>query len=80
MKKNVGDGDSVIRVMLGLALLFVAAGLLQWVVVSMGLVVVAVLLLYTALTEWCPLYSWLGINTRATHHGGHGGAAGHPGG
>ena len=80
MRKNVGDGDSVIRVMIGLALLFAAAGVMQWVALSMGLVVLAVLLLYTALTEWCPLYTWLGINTRARHGGTSGPAAGHRGG
>ena len=77
MRKNVGDGDSVIRVMIGLALLFAAAGVMHLVVVSMGLVVVAVLMLYTALTEWCPLYALLGINTRANHPGRPGGVAGH---
>ncbi|HUL01764.1 MAG TPA: DUF2892 domain-containing protein [Gemmatimonadales bacterium] len=80
MRKNVGDGDSVIRVMIGLVLLFAAAGVLNLVVVSMGLVFVAVLLLYTALTEWCPLYSLLGINTRANRPGKPGGAPGHQGG
>jgi hypothetical protein len=54
--------------------------MLQWVIASMALVVVAVMLLYTALTEWCPLYDWLGINTREKHGGPSGGAAGHRGG
>jgi hypothetical protein len=80
MRKNVGNGDSVVRVCVALVLLFAAAGMLQWVIASMALVVVAVMLLYTALTEWCPLYDWLGINTREKHGGPSGGAAGHRGG
>ena len=72
MKPNVGDRDSVIRAMAGLALLLAAAGLLQWPLLSAAVLILAVLLLYTALTEWCPLYALLGISTakRTRLHGG----------
>ena len=76
MQKNVGDRDSVIRMMLGIGALLIAAGLMQWVLASIAFIILAMLLLYTALTEWCPLYTWLGINTREGHGGTQGGAAG----
>jgi hypothetical protein len=49
---------------------------MQWVLASIAFIILAMLLLYTALTEWCPLYTWLGINTRERHGGTHGGTAG----
>jgi hypothetical protein len=76
MQKNVGDRDSVIRMMAGIGALLIAAGLMQWVLASIAFIILAMLLLYTALTEWCPLYTWLGINTRERHGGTHGGTAG----
>ena len=79
MRKNVGDGDSVLRVIIGLGLLLAAAGAMHWAIVSIALVVVAMLLLYTALTQWCPLYKVLGINTRARGGGMPSGSTGRGG-
>lgn len=58
MKRNVGSADRVIRLILGVFLL--AVGLAYSSV--LGLVLGAVVL-FTAVTAWCPLYSALGIST-----------------
>ena len=63
MSKNVGDLDSAIRAMVGLALLLAAASATQWPVVSVVCVLLSLLLLWTALAGSCPLYALLGINT-----------------
>jgi hypothetical protein len=61
MKKNVGQLDRLIRLVLGVALLslfFLIEGDLKWVSL-MGFV-----LIVTALINFCPLYLPFGINTR----------------
>lgn len=65
MKSNVGAIDRVIRIVLGIALIALAAtgtiGLWGWI---------GVLPLATGLIGWCPPYALLGINTcptRAPH-------------
>lgn len=63
MKKNVGGLDSAIRVMLGLGLLLAAAGTMQWMVLSVALVVLSIPLFRTALTASCPVYTLFGIDT-----------------
>ncbi len=63
MTRNMGSLDAVIRVMLGLALLLAAGVLVKWTVLSIGLVVILLPLLWTALRGSCPLYSFLGIDT-----------------
>jgi hypothetical protein len=63
MKKNVGGLDSAIRVMLGLGLVLAAAGTMQWMVLSVALVVLSIPLFWTALTASCPFYALLGIDT-----------------
>lgn len=64
MKKNVGGIDSIIRTVLGVA--SAAAGI--FVSMSAGLriaaFVVAVVLLFTGIYGFCPIWSALGINTR----------------
>ena len=64
MDRNVGSSDSVIRAMVGLALIVTAAGLSSVWMASAALVLVALVLLYTALTERCPMYHLFGWNTR----------------
>lgn len=71
MRKNVGSLDSAIRAMIALALLLAAGASIQWPVVSVACVLVALLLVRTALTGWCPLYALLGIDTRGGDAGGH---------
>lgn len=63
MKKNVGGLDSAIRVMLGLGLVLAAAGTMQWMALSIALVVSSIPLFWTALTASCPVYTLLGIDT-----------------
>lgn len=62
MNANVGTADRIIRVILGLVLLsaiFVLDGTERW----LGLIGIVPLL--TAAVSFCPLYSALGIRTRA---------------
>lgn len=77
MRNNVGDVDSAIRMMVGIVLLPAAAATMESVLVSIGLIVAAMTLLFTAFTEWCPLYAWLGINTRGNNGRISGGPARH---
>ena len=63
MKKNVGTGDRFLRVMIGvIALILGLSGMLdgtmKWVAVGAGIMMVV-----TASLEFCPLYTFLGINT-----------------
>lgn len=63
MKANVGNGDRIFRVVLGIALLslfFLGEGNLKW----LGLV--GIVPIATALLRFCPLYSVIGINTCAS--------------
>ncbi len=57
MKSNVGKTDKIIRIVLGAAI--VAAGFYfkNW------LGAIGVVLIATALINWCPLYFPFGINT-----------------
>lgn len=64
MDRNVGSSDSVIRAMVGLALIVTAAALSSVWMASAALVLVALVLLYTALTERCPMYGLFGWSTR----------------
>ncbi len=61
MSKNVGNLDRLIRIMVGLGMIF------QGVLVGHGtgwvLAVAGLLLLITGLTSKCPIYSLLNLNT-----------------
>lgn len=63
MKKNVGGIDSIIRTALGV----VAALAGFFVTMSMGLrivaLLIAVVLLFTGIYGFCPIWSALGIST-----------------
>lgn len=63
MERNVGSIDSVIRAMVGLALIISAAALSSVWIASAALVAVALVLLYTALVERCPAYRLFGWST-----------------
>lgn len=61
MKKNVGNIDRIIRILLGigfLSLIFILDGNLRWVGL-LGLVLIG-----TGLINFCPLYLPFGISTR----------------
>ncbi len=64
MKLNVGTIDRVVRVVVGLVLIGLAAaqlltGVWMWVAGGAGVV-----LLLTAAVSFCPLWALLGVNTR----------------
>ncbi|HHY21493.1 MAG TPA: DUF2892 domain-containing protein [Bacilli bacterium] len=61
MKANVGGADRIIRLILGIGLLllfFFIEGNIRYV----GLV--GIVLIFTALIRWCPLYIPFKINTK----------------
>jgi len=58
MKKNIGSVDRIIRVILGLGLVWLAVYWKCWICA-----VVAAGLLLTAAIGWCGLYQLLGIST-----------------
>ncbi|MBS0124404.1 YgaP family membrane protein [Thetidibacter halocola] len=62
--KNVGSTDRLIRAIVGIVALvvfFTAAGVLKWIALIVGLVMLA-----TAALGTCPPYAMLGINTCKT--------------
>ena len=61
MRSNIGAGDAVFRIALGLVVftgMFVFDGRLWW----LGLF--GLIPLVTGIFSWCPIYSVFGINTR----------------
>ena len=63
MKKNVGNGDRFLRIILGiigvvLALSGSFEGNLKW-----GLLVIGLVMIVTSSMQFCPLYTIFGINT-----------------
>lgn len=60
MKQNVGKTDKIIRIVLGLTIAAAGIYFKSW----WG--IVALVPLLTALTGFCPLYRFLGINTCKT--------------
>lgn len=60
-KANVGEKESLLRLIAGtvlLALSFLASGVLQWIVLLAGLVLIA-----TGLFRFCPAYQAMGKST-----------------
>jgi len=57
MKANVGKADKVIRIILGAVV--IAAG----VIYQSWLGIIGIVPILTALINFCPLYSVLGVNT-----------------
>jgi hypothetical protein len=69
MEQNVGEADSIVRVLLGavlgIASLAILAGAIEvTTILSPVLGVAALVLLVTGTTSTCGLYSLLGISTR----------------
>ncbi len=60
MKKNVGSFDKIFRIVVGIAVLSLLF-LLEAPMNYLGLI--GLVPLGTALMNWCPLYTLLGINT-----------------
>lgn len=64
MKKNIGNTDRLVRLVVGvvgllLGLSGIVEGTVKWVAIVVG-----VLMLLTASVRFCPAYPLLGINTR----------------
>jgi hypothetical protein len=62
--KNVGSTDRLIRAIVGIVALvvfFTAAGVLKWIALIVGIMMLA-----TAALGTCPPYAMLGINTCKT--------------
>jgi len=59
VKKNIGKTDKIIRIVLGLAIL-------SQTVVGFGSLwgLIGLVLIITAVIDFCPAYTVLGINTR----------------
>ena len=71
MKKTVGSSDKVVRGVLAIVALVIAgfAGFSSaWGIV---LVIVAAVLVVTAATGYCPIYSATGLNTLGEHEHRH---------
>lgn len=66
MKKNVGNPDRLIRILLALALVVWAWFAGMGSVLGMVLLIVAVVLVVTASISFCPLYLPFGLSTRRT--------------
>ncbi len=63
MKKNIGNSDRFLRIMIGIiALILVMAnvveGTLMWITLAVG-----VSMVITSSVQFCPFYTFLGINT-----------------
>ena len=63
MKKNVGNGDRFLRIMIGIiALILVMAnvveGTMMWVALAVGVIMVV-----TSSIQFCPLYTLFGFST-----------------
>ncbi len=63
MKKNVGNGDRFLRVIVGVIAIILGLsgkldGNLKWIDLGVGAIMVI-----TSFVQFCPLYTILGINT-----------------
>ncbi|KIX20410.1 transmembrane protein [Flavobacterium sp. 316] len=69
MKKNIGNGDRFLRIIIGVIALILGLsgsidGTLKWIVLVLGLVMVV-----TSSIQFCGIYALLGINTcKVKHH------------
>lgn len=65
MKLNIGTPDRILRIVIGMALAIwfymdQGAGTLHWLKLIVGLVLIG-----TAVINFCPIYAILGLSTRA---------------
>ncbi|MFA5106316.1 MAG: DUF2892 domain-containing protein [Candidatus Micrarchaeia archaeon] len=64
-KKNVGEADKVVRVIIGLAALGAYFSNMLMAPLSYVLVLIAIVMFFTAATSSCWLYTALGLSTCA---------------
>lgn len=67
MFNNVGMLDRLIRFGLAGVLLYLGFGVYGGSALGIGLGILSIIPALTALIGTCPLYSWLGINTKTQH-------------
>ncbi|MFA5107977.1 MAG: DUF2892 domain-containing protein [Candidatus Micrarchaeia archaeon] len=65
-EKNVGTIDRAIRIIIGLAMLFVVYMQYVQAPISYGAIVIAIIMFATAVSGSCAIYSIFGLNTGAT--------------
>ncbi|MDD3626771.1 MAG: DUF2892 domain-containing protein [bacterium] len=63
MNKNIGPVDRVIRAILGIVMIPSALFFVSVLWLKIVLIVVGVILIFTAITGFCGLYTLFGINT-----------------
>lgn len=68
MKKNIGNGDRFLRIIIGVIALILGLsgqfeGIANWIILIVG-----VLMVVTSSIQFCPLYTLLGINTCKAKH------------
>lgn len=68
MKKNIGNGDRFLRIIIGVIALILGLsgqfeGIANWIILIVG-----VLMVVTSSIQFCPLYTLLGINTCKVKH------------
>ena len=61
MKKNIGTVDGMIRVVVAIVTIFL---FYNKIITDSLFIIIAVILLLTSLTGFCPLYSLLGLKTK----------------
>jgi hypothetical protein len=65
MKGNEAGWDRIVRVILGIVLLFLGLGGMTSGILAIILDVLGVVALVTGIIGFCPLYALLGLKTRA---------------
>jgi hypothetical protein len=65
MKANEASWDRIVRVILGIVLLYLGLGGVASGVLGVVLDLLGVVMLVTGIVGFCPLYRVLGINTKA---------------
>ncbi len=63
MKKNIGITDKWIRILIALVILILYAFSIITGTLAMVLLIIGIILLFTTLIGFCPLYTLFGINT-----------------
>ncbi len=65
MKANEAGGDRIVRVILGIVLLYLGLGGVTAGILAIVLDVLGVVFLITGIAGFCPLYAALGLKTKA---------------
>lgn len=63
MKKNTGNADRIIRLMLGVVIAFLFFTNVITGTIALVLLLVALIFVFTSIIGFCPIYAMLGLNT-----------------